>query len=256
MPSLAYLAVFVIFLDSSYRIKPLSIFQPEHNATADGAQLIRSTGSNETLLECRYSDSDVCSYSQGNGSIQSGSGTCPPSIDPSTSTDSTEYECKQHHLQNSPLIGSSVTSTAGNLACVYADATLCTYSKNSGTLSTGAGVCPPAALGSPACPVSSPTATGSDSKAVAAVLASSDTSKTPLSPALIALLVLNSLLVFVVLAIAGTWLKRWHSSADSKYHSLRLGTMSMNNIVDGGADEVPLTHGAPGRYPRRGWARP
>jgi hypothetical protein len=83
MPSLAYLAVFVIFLDvaatpfgphdseATRASSPPTAsnlcpsFNRNTKATADGAQLIQSTGSNETLLECRYFDSDVCSYSQG-----------------------------------------------------------------------------------------------------------------------------------------------------------------------------------------------
>ncbi|KAJ6482779.1 hypothetical protein C8R45DRAFT_1100028 [Mycena sanguinolenta] len=224
-----------------------------HIAKRKSGQVERGT---QAFIECDYSDGDICSYSQGNGIIQTGSKACPSSINSSTVL-STSFECNQPQLQASPLIGSSVTPTAENLACVYADATLCTYSQYTGLLSTGAGICPQTATCSPECPVSSsaiPTSIQSG-KAAKGILASSSASgSSQLSPALIVVIALNGFLVIVVLVLGGVWLKRLYSSTgkryDSKYHALSLGTAatSNNHAADGVVDEVPLTHGAPGRY--------
>ncbi|KAF7368587.1 hypothetical protein MVEN_00182400 [Mycena venus] len=203
MPSLTHLLVFAV-LSSVVVATPFRHSGPEFvarasshpttdllclafnlntNTTEDGSPLTRASATSQTLLECHYSDGEVCSYLRGNGSIQTGSSMCPKSIDPSKSTESAGFDCNQHHLQNSPLIGSSVTPTAGNLACVYADATLCTYSQHTGTLSTGASLCPITATGSPECPVSSsgPTPNTGSTKVAAAIRSSSDTSSA-LSP--------------------------------------------------------------------------
>ncbi|KAJ6491061.1 hypothetical protein C8R45DRAFT_196201 [Mycena sanguinolenta] len=196
-----------------------------NNSTGDGAPLIRSANSGPGL-QCTYSDGDQCTYTSGNGSIQPGSKTCPPSTDAFKSTGA-HFDCQQTDLQESPLIGTSMTPTAENLACVYADSALCTYSQFTGTLSTGAGNCPLTAVSSAACPVSS---TGPNPRTAASrnLLSSVDSasSKGKPSPAVIALITLNSVLVLAVLIPAGFWFTRlcWRAGTrEAKYRSLSLG---------------------------------
>ncbi|KAF7377244.1 hypothetical protein MSAN_00144700 [Mycena sanguinolenta] len=210
-------------------------FNLNTNTTFDGAQLIsRVVGGASAFIECYYSDGDVCK-----------------------GTEAFKWGPKRVPLQSIRL-KSCMTPTAENLACVYADAALYTYSQHTGLLSTGAGICPQTATGSPECQVSSSvglsSAQSSFSKDAKGFIASSSTSNSnQLSPALIALIVLNGFFVIIVLALGGAWLKRLYSGIgkryDSKYCSLSLGTGTKNdNQVDGDTDEVPLTHGAPRRY--------
>ncbi|KAJ6532625.1 hypothetical protein B0H19DRAFT_451377 [Mycena capillaripes] len=176
MPSFAHVAVFALFsgamATSSRRHLSDILLRRASNAAAtnylcvafnlntntswDGAPLTRAANaSHGPLLQCTYSDGDLCTYTPGNGSMQTGSKTCPPSNDAFKSTKS-HFDCKQTDLKHSPLIGASITPTAENLACVYSDAALCTYSQFTGTLSTGDGNCPLTASSSADCPVSSP----------------------------------------------------------------------------------------------------
>ncbi|KAK7051886.1 hypothetical protein R3P38DRAFT_2857595 [Favolaschia claudopus] len=223
------------------------------NATADGALLTRAVQVNQTVLECHYSDGDICSYARG---VRGGSSTCPEISTASTEryVPQAEFNCNPQHLHKEKLIGSSVTSTAGNLACVYADATMCTYSQHTGSLSTssGADTCPHSAVESPGsdCPVSTKSSNNSQSAVLSASDTTSSASDKP-SAAMIALIVVNSVLVLLLLGLSAAWLKRWHSGAakrnDSRYHSLRLGSEAAAKYKTD-ADEMPLTHGAPGRY--------
>ncbi|KAJ6595165.1 hypothetical protein DFH09DRAFT_1413124 [Mycena vulgaris] len=120
-----------------------------HSVGGDGAQLERATNVSEILLQCEYFDGAVCSYSRGDGSIQSSTGGCPSSIDPAHNIEF-EFDCEELDLQKSFLIGTSVTATERNLACAYGDGTLCTH----GTLAFGFGLCPPTVTSSTICPPS------------------------------------------------------------------------------------------------------
>ncbi|KAJ7930960.1 hypothetical protein B0H13DRAFT_2651668 [Mycena leptocephala] len=272
MIPLAHLAIFSVF--SSVMAKPfgrsshaaVDVLCPAFNlnttAACDGSQLLRTANPSQSVIQCQYLDGDLCSYSRGNGIIQNGSATCPPSIDTSDSGESF-FACNKSHLKQSPLMGSSITAAAENLACIYGDATLCTYSQHTGTLSTGASLCPRTAISSGDCPASSSTVatpygskkenskSGSSGKSKASadknLLASnSDSARSPLSPGLIALLVLNGVLVLGVLVIGAVWLgrRRIRPRCEPKYYSV--GPKPL--MADPDAASVPLTHGAPGRY--------
>ncbi|KAJ6595192.1 hypothetical protein DFH09DRAFT_1305869 [Mycena vulgaris] len=102
-----------------------------HSVDGDGAQLERATNVSEILLQCEYFDGAVCSYSRGDGNIQSSTGGCPSSIDPAHNIES-EFDCEELDLQQSFLIG---TSTHG-------------------TLAFGFGLCPPTVTSSTICPPS------------------------------------------------------------------------------------------------------
>ncbi|KAJ7119319.1 hypothetical protein C8R43DRAFT_1137014 [Mycena crocata] len=102
------------------------------SAGADGSQLERATNISDAVIQCEYFDGT-------DGSRQDGvPNVCPSSIDPDKNKE-TDSDCDELDLQQSLLIGSSMT-VAGNLACAYGDGALCKYSTN-GTLSFGDGLC-------------------------------------------------------------------------------------------------------------------
>ncbi|KAJ6532554.1 hypothetical protein B0H19DRAFT_1187836 [Mycena capillaripes] len=180
----------------------------------DGVPLFRAANaSNGLLLQCTY-------YAQ--GSMQTESKTCPPSIY-SFKSPRSDFDCIQTDLKQSPLSGASTSPTAENLTCVYSDAALGTYSQFTGTLSTGDGACSLTASSSADCPVSSSVSplspilhrkTNPNSNDLAApapsltppppATSSSTPSNAKLSPALIDLIALNSILVLAVLSLAGS----------------------------------------------------
>ncbi|KAJ6589493.1 hypothetical protein B0H19DRAFT_1103959 [Mycena capillaripes] len=245
----------------------------------DGSMLDYAFNVSATIIECQYLDGDACYYSREYGNMQNGSANCPPSIDPPTYTES-QYDCEELNLQQSTLIGSSVTLSTGDLACAYDDGTMCTYSEQDGSCASGTTLCPPYVTSSTYCLPSSPWSTpygsgsgsgsgysypASDYGAAAAsaskgnapaaakggvtdLLASDDSTSTStsqstrLSPALIALLALNGVLVLGLLLLGGTWLARRRSGArGAKYQSV-----GKDDVVD--TASVPLTHGTQERY--------
>ncbi|KAJ7656005.1 hypothetical protein DFH06DRAFT_1298361 [Mycena polygramma] len=121
----------------------------------DGSQLEHAVNVSETVIQCQYSDGDSCWYTRNDGNMQTGSKTCPSSIDPSSYTES-QYDCDELNPKQSLLIGTSVTAKAGNLACAYDDGTMCTYSEQDGSLVSGStGLCPSTVTSSTYCVASS-----------------------------------------------------------------------------------------------------
>ncbi|KAJ7885801.1 hypothetical protein B0H13DRAFT_2343069 [Mycena leptocephala] len=84
-------------------------------AFSENYGLKTSVNISATIVECIYLDEATCHYNRKDGSMIHGSKTCPGSINPTKITP--EFVCVPVNLQESILIGASVTVTENFLAC-------------------------------------------------------------------------------------------------------------------------------------------
>ncbi|KAJ6620425.1 hypothetical protein B0H10DRAFT_2215951 [Mycena sp. CBHHK59/15] len=118
-------------------------FDDNLSAGKDGSPLTSAFNSTGVLI-CNFQDNNMCTYSQSNGASDSNPGDCPKSANP-VGFSSNGFSCLTVDIPGSPLIGTSLT-TAGDLACSYADGNLCTYLD--GGFDSGSSDCPTSLSGS------------------------------------------------------------------------------------------------------------
>ncbi|KAJ7453477.1 hypothetical protein FB451DRAFT_1565600 [Mycena latifolia] len=244
-----------------------------------GSRLVDDTIAGGSIF-CTYSsDANPCTYFT-DGSFVSGSSNCPHSIGETATSPicpPTPFVCSSTDLKDSMLVsGFQSTFNPTFLDCIYLDNQICTYSLSDGHKVSGTSVCPqsvtPGSGGSSSTKTtygytytdshttytyasSQPTYTygssnygsGGNAAAVKGELADSaadsrtgNSSSAP-SPAVIALLSLNGVLVLGLLVIGGVWLA---------YRRARIAKRpnggSRYETVESAS--VPLTHGTDERY--------
>ncbi|KAJ7896588.1 hypothetical protein B0H13DRAFT_2338322 [Mycena leptocephala] len=221
-------------------------------AFSENYGLKTSVNISATIVECIYLDEATCHYNRKDGSMIHGSKTCPGSINPTKITP--EFVCVPVNLQESILIGASVTVTENSLACVYSDSSMtvmadtrflltshlvgkflvCAYSDKTsysyfvqdGEFDSGSSVCQQSI---------SP---GVDSTQLSGQFPPIAASPCPI---LIALLAMNGVLVLAVLSIAGVRIFGRRSEAPA-----HLRPLNTYKTVD--SESVPLTHSDDGHY--------
>ncbi|KAJ6542865.1 hypothetical protein B0H19DRAFT_1310900 [Mycena capillaripes] len=181
----------------------------------DASSALIGAGKSGAFRTCTYSQAGQCAYSE-DGYFSSGDSTCPNTLSAATSQSDIQTICPKTDNGGSNLTGSGVSGEFKT--CTYSNAGVCIYFSD-GLFSSGGSICPETIVPGPC--VCTSGASGISSAGPSpqgdAVLAASNSgdergSAGGLSPALIALLVLNAVLIVIIL-ILSTMLARARRAA-------------------------------------------